>query len=146
MQVLERCLHALQLNDQGIINSDPRFIAVPDQLINIIPTGEAGPEPLVQGLVHGLTAPATTCADWHGLTFSRTPQQIIRILTMASPDSKGVRFWSVLWKIDVGASHSPALQAFFPEGLLGEITSWQGYDAAATGVEAWPTRPGWPPR
>jgi hypothetical protein len=87
------------------------------------------------------------CADWHGLTFSRTPQQIIRILTMASPDSKGVSL-ALSWPGMRGGLRRrsvppalPALQAFFPDGLLGEITSWQGYDAAATGVEAWPSNP-----
>ena len=32
-------LPPVQLNDQGLINTDPRFIAVPDSFINIIPTG-----------------------------------------------------------------------------------------------------------
>ncbi len=30
----------LQFDDQGIVNTDPRFIAVPDSFINLIPTGE----------------------------------------------------------------------------------------------------------
>lgn len=30
----------LQFDDQGIVNTDPRFIAVPDSFINLVPTGE----------------------------------------------------------------------------------------------------------
>ena len=42
----------LQMDDQGLVNTDPRTIAVPDYYINMIPT------------------------DVRGLTFSRTPQQV----------------------------------------------------------------------
>lgn len=41
-----------QFDDQGIVNTDPRNIAVPDGFINLIPT------------------------DIRGLTFSRTPQMV----------------------------------------------------------------------
>lgn len=49
-----------QFDDQGITNTDDRFIAVPDHFINLIPT------------------------DIRGLTFSRTPQMNINILTIGS--------------------------------------------------------------
>ena len=39
-------------DDQGLLNTDPRFIAVPDGYINLIPT------------------------DIRGLTLNRTPQQV----------------------------------------------------------------------
>ena len=38
--------------DQGLINTDPRYIAVPDGFINLVPT------------------------DIRGLTLNRTPQQV----------------------------------------------------------------------
>lgn len=40
------------IHDQGLVNTDPRFIAVPDLGINMIPT------------------------DVRGLTFNRSPQQV----------------------------------------------------------------------
>ena len=42
----------VQSDDQGLVNTDPRTIAVPDGFVNMIPT------------------------DVRGLTFSRTPQQV----------------------------------------------------------------------
>ena len=42
----------MQFDDQGLINTDPRFIAVPDGFINLIPT------------------------DIRGLTFNRSPQMV----------------------------------------------------------------------
>ena len=59
---------AAQLLDQGIVNTDPRFIAVPDGFVNLIPT------------------------DIRGLTRNRTPQQIINILTLGDPNGIGVFF------------------------------------------------------
>ena len=41
-----------QFDDQGLLNTDPRFIAVPDGFINHIPT------------------------DVRGITFNRTPQMV----------------------------------------------------------------------
>jgi hypothetical protein len=43
---------ALQETDQGLLNGNPNFIAVPTKNINLVPT------------------------DIRGLTFSRTPQQV----------------------------------------------------------------------
>ena len=42
-----------QLDDQGLVNADPRNIAVPDGFVNMIPT------------------------DIRGITFARTPQQVL---------------------------------------------------------------------
>jgi len=55
---MRRCLEietlcwVLQIDDQGLVNTDPRFIAVPNTWVNPIPT------------------------DVRGLTFSRTPQMV----------------------------------------------------------------------
>jgi len=43
-------------DDQGLTNTDPRYIAVPDTFINLIPT------------------------DVRGLTLNRTPQQVVTSL------------------------------------------------------------------
>ena len=43
---------AVQVDDQGLVNTDPRNIAVPNTWVNLIPT------------------------DVRGLTFSRTPQMV----------------------------------------------------------------------
>ena len=54
-------LWLLQMDDQGLVNTDPRTIAVPDYYVNMIPT------------------------DVRGLTFSRTPQQVRKVeLSMQS--------------------------------------------------------------
>jgi len=50
-----------QLDDQGLVQADPRNIAVQDQFPNMIPT------------------------DIRGLTFSRTPQMVRRSLLHAQP-------------------------------------------------------------
>ena len=46
------CGVAVQVDDQGLVNTDPRNIAVPNTWVNLIPT------------------------DVRGLTFSRTPQMV----------------------------------------------------------------------
>jgi hypothetical protein len=67
----------MQIIDQGLINTDPRFIVVPIDGVNMIPT------------------------DIRGLTFNRSPQQNINIVTIGAKDGKGG----------------------FPEGLLGKINT-----------------------
>lgn len=57
-----------QLDDQGLINRDPRFIAVPNNFVNMIPT------------------------DSQGLTFSRTPQMNLNILFLGDQSGMGVFF------------------------------------------------------
>ena len=52
-----------QLDDQGLVNADPRNIAVPDGFVNMIPT------------------------DIRGITFSRTPQQVHFPLEVSSISS-----------------------------------------------------------
>ena len=42
----------MQLIDQGLVNTDPRFIIVPDGMLNLVPT------------------------DIRGLTYSRTPAMV----------------------------------------------------------------------
>ena len=46
------CCLCLQMDDQGLVNTDPRNIAVPNTWVNLVPT------------------------DVRGLTFSRTPQMV----------------------------------------------------------------------
>ncbi len=70
---------------------------MPDSFINLIPT------------------------DIQGLTFSRTPAQVIRIVTAGSLNSMG---------------------GFFPQGLLGNINSSSTYNVTASGtgeLDAWQT-------
>ncbi len=86
----------LQFDDQGLVNSDPRNIAVPDTFINNIPT------------------------DVRGLTFSRTPQQLINMYSLGNPSGIG---------------------PFFPNGLVGAINSPVGYSNMATGLEDFPASP-----
>ncbi len=86
----------LQSDDQGLLNSDPRNIAVPDTFINNIPT------------------------DIRGLTFSRTPQQLINMYSLGNPSGIG---------------------PFFPNGLVGAINSPVGYANMATGLEDFPATP-----
>ena len=50
--MLESYRLCLQMDDQGLVNTDPRNIAVPNTWVNLIPT------------------------DVRGLTFSRTPQMV----------------------------------------------------------------------
>ena len=45
-------LHLLQFDDQGLVNTDPRTIALPDGFFNSMPT------------------------DIHGITFNRTPKMV----------------------------------------------------------------------
>ena len=86
----------MQSDDQGLVNTDPRTIAVPDAFINNIPT------------------------DIRGLTFSRTPQQLINMYCLG--DASGI---------------SP----FFPNGFVGAINSPVGYTNMATGLEDFPASP-----
>ena len=86
----------MQVDDQGLVNTDPRTIAVPNAFINNIPT------------------------DIRGLTFSRTPQQLINMYCLG--DASGI---------------SP----FFPNGFVGAINSPAGYTNMATGLEDFPTSP-----
>lgn len=51
----------MQLDDQGLVQADPRNIAVPDGFVNMIPT------------------------DIRGLTFSRTPQMVCSLHPCAIP-------------------------------------------------------------
>ncbi|KAK9839115.1 hypothetical protein WJX74_009810 [Apatococcus lobatus] len=98
LSALRDALDGPQFDDQGLLNTDPRFIAIAvnqtntSQYINNIPT------------------------DVQGLTFSRTPQMIINILTLGSPTGVG---------------------GFFPSGLVGNITSPAGYNLTASGTESW---------
>ncbi|KAK9841033.1 hypothetical protein WJX81_006662 [Elliptochloris bilobata] len=62
---LRDSLDGPQLDDQGLVNTDPRYIIVPDGMVNLVPT------------------------DIRGLTFSRTPAMLINILTLGSPSGKG---------------------------------------------------------
>ena len=91
-----RCCLYLQFDDQGIVNTDARTIAVPDSYINMIPT------------------------DVRGLTFSRTPQMNINILTLGNPDGVGV---------------------FFPNGLIGRISKPTGFNETASGTDDFPSSP-----
>jgi len=85
-----------QFDDQGLVNTDARTIAVPDSYVNIIPT------------------------DVRGITFSRTPQMNINILTLGNPDGVG---------------------AFFPNGLIGAISKPTGYNVTAAGTDDFPSSP-----
>ncbi len=63
-----------QLDDQGLVQADPRNIAVPDQFPNMIPT------------------------DIRGLTFSRTPQMVRRsLLRTAARALHGAAFF--VWQL-----------------------------------------------
>lgn len=77
-QVFARCsalrdkLDGPQMDDQGLTNSDPRFIAVPNNFVNMIPT------------------------DAQGLTLARTPQMNLNILFLGNQAAMGVFFPSGL--------------------------------------------------
>lgn len=58
--------------------------------------------------------------DVRGLTFSRTPQQNINILTLGNPDGVGV---------------------FFPNGLIGAISKPTGFNKTASGTDDFPSSP-----
>lgn len=96
ISALRDSLDGPQFDDQGLVNTDPRTIAVPSNAVNMIPT------------------------DIHGLTFARTPQMNINILTLGSPNGTGV---------------------FFPEGLNGNLRLPTGYAAMASGVADFPANP-----
>ncbi|DBA90435.1 TPA: hypothetical protein ACH3X1_003706 [Trebouxia sp. C0004] len=96
ISALRDSLDGPQSDDQGLVNSDPRNIAVPDTFINNIPT------------------------DIRGLTFSRTPQQLINMYSLGNPSGIG---------------------PFFPNGLVGAINSPVGYTNMATGLEDFPASP-----
>ncbi|KAK9812048.1 hypothetical protein WJX73_001087 [Symbiochloris irregularis] len=96
ISALRDSLDGPQFTDQGFVNTDPRTIAVPAYFINQIPT------------------------DVRGLTLSRTPQQIINILTLGSLNGTGV---------------------FFPEGLLGRINTPTGYAATVSALDDFPVNP-----
>ena len=83
-----------QTDDQGLVNTDPRTIAVPNGWVNMVPT------------------------DIRGLTFDRTPQQILNILFLGNPAAKGV---------------------FFPNGVYGAINSPVGYNLTAGGLDSFPS-------
>ena len=93
---LKHAVLLLQFDDQGIVNTDARSIAVPDSYVNLIPT------------------------DVRGLTFSRTPQQNINILTLGNPQGVGV---------------------FFPNGLIGRISTPTGYNLTSDGLADFPVSP-----
>jgi hypothetical protein len=94
ISALRDSLDGPQVDDQGLVNTDPRNIAVPNTWVNLIPT------------------------DVRGLTFSRTPQMNINILTLGNPQGKGV---------------------FFPNGLLGAITTPYGYNMTDPANETFPS-------
>eukprot|EP00878_Enallax_costatus_P000877 GHUV01001004.1.p1 GENE.GHUV01001004.1~~GHUV01001004.1.p1 ORF type:complete len:475 (+),score=107.17 GHUV01001004.1:451-1875(+) len=85
--------------DQPLMNSNPNFIAVPTRNINLAPT------------------------DIRGLTFSRTPQQVLRIVTLGAGDN---------------TDPSPAKGGFFPKGVNGNINSTAGYQNAANAKAGFP--------
>ncbi|EIE26936.1 hypothetical protein COCSUDRAFT_59434 [Coccomyxa subellipsoidea C-169] len=93
ISALRDSLDGPPVDDQGLVNTDSRTIAVPQYYVNMIPT------------------------DVRGLTFSRTPQQIINIVTLGSLDGKGV---------------------FFPNGLGGAINKPTGYNETASGLDSFP--------
>ena len=57
---LTLCFGILQIDDQGLVNTDPRYIAVPNAWVNLIPT------------------------DLRGLTYSRTPEMVSAFMTCLS--------------------------------------------------------------
>ena len=81
---------------QGLVNTDPRSIAVPDQFVNMIPTvsipclaiSSATFLRFFQGIA-GISRGVTILQEVHGLTFSATPQQNINILTLGAANGKG---------------------------------------------------------
>lgn len=85
--------------DQPLYNGNPNFIAVPSYQNNIVPT------------------------DIRGLTFSRTPQQVLRIVTLGGGDN---------------VNPAPAKGGFFPNGVNGNINSTAGYSNAANGKQGYP--------
>ena len=86
----------LQSDDQGLLNTDPRTIAVPDTFVNNIPT------------------------DIRGLTFSRTPLQLINMYCLGNAEG---------------------ISPFFPNGFVGAINTPAGYMNMASGLEDFPGSP-----
>lgn len=68
VSALRDSLDGPQLDDQGLTNTDPRFIAVPHSYVNMVPT------------------------DVRGLTFSRTPQMNLNIIFLGDESGKGTFF------------------------------------------------------
>ncbi|BDA43080.1 Desiccation-related protein PCC13-62 [Coccomyxa sp. Obi] len=93
ISALRDSLDGPQIDDQGLINTDPRYIAVPQYYVNMVPT------------------------DIRGLTFSRSPQMLINILTLGSPQGVGV---------------------FFPKGFYGAINTPYSYNMSEPGLDAFP--------
>ena len=58
--------------------------------------------------------------DIRGLTFARTPQQVLNIIFLGNQEAKGT---------------------FFPNGVLGRLDKPAGFDALATGLENFPIWP-----
>ena len=58
--------------------------------------------------------------DVRGLTFSRTPQQLINMYSLGNPQGVG---------------------PFFPNGLVGAINKPTGYTNMASGLEDFPSEP-----
>eukprot|EP00898_Chlorokybus_atmophyticus_P004985 jgi/Chlat1/5488/Chrsp36S05462 len=81
-------------DDQGLYNFDTNFIAVPTLKINNVPT------------------------DIRGLTFSRTPKQVLNILILGAPN---------------GTSGG-----FFPNGINGKINNSIGFADQANGFAGYP--------
>lgn len=88
-------------DDQGLLNTDPRFIAVPDGYINLIPT------------------------DIRGLTLNRTPQQIINILTIGNGSVGGFFPNGLLGAINSSAGYTNTGNGFanFPSGVAAQAST-----------------------
>jgi hypothetical protein len=87
--------------DQGLVNTDPRFIAVPAGYINLIPT------------------------DVRGLTLNRSPQQIINIVTIGNGVKGGFFPNGLLGAINSSAGYTNTGNGFanFPSGLVTQATT-----------------------
>jgi hypothetical protein len=85
--------------DQPLYNGNPNFIAVPTRNINLVPT------------------------DIRGLTFSRTPQQVLCIVTLGGGNNNDL---------------TKAKGGFFPNGVNGNINSTAGFLTAANAKAGYP--------
>ena len=114
----------LQETDQGLFNADPNFIAVPTG-VSVCRAGAC----MLTGVtgLRLLRLPASPShppagninlvpTDIRGLTFSRTPQQVLRIVTLGSDTGRG---------------------GFFPRGVNGRITSPAVFSDAVNGRGGW---------
>lgn len=92
--------------DQGLTNTDPRTIAVPDGYINLIPT------------------------DIRGLTLNRTPQQVINIVTIGNGTSGGFFPNGLLGAINSAANYTATGNGYAnaPTGVASQA------DTSAVGV------------